>query len=317
MNGVQALSLHAQFLSTLEHTSHVDQRVLGSHLLGYAKSFAQKRWLVPQGHVTHILVPVLDSEEEVEVWVDEVAQTYGYDCPAWRGRKVVRPLEDLRLYVFNPDLWLDELTALMGIEPARRSRRRTLVEWRLWHLGDVRIAGTHDFAPVFVGCKFRAEPTPEVGAALRDPIWPRGGVVLRHSSTVLDLPGEHVARCLSDFVRSAEDGTTVFEGALLNRVLQGYVSPATASEPEQFLKGKRLKLPHFKQSREMAAERAKIIKALWGDTGRAAPQMTWAEVNELANTGYQSFDDAFGGVKAREDVIEKMGRAKYRIRRNP
>ena len=45
--------------------------------------------------------------------------------------------------------------------------------------------------------------------------------------------------------------------------------------------------------------------------------MTWAEVNEVALTGYQSFDDAFGSVKAREDVIEKMGRAKYRIRRNP
>ena len=51
--------------------------------------------------------------------------------------------------------------------------------------------------------------------------------------------------------------------------------------------------------------------------GRAAPELSWAEVNRIVNTGYQSFDDAFGGKAEREDVIAKVGRAKYRVRRNP
>lgn len=311
------MSLHVQYLASMEHACPFGERVLGTHLRGYVEPFAQRRWMVPQGHVTHILVPVLDSEEEVEVWIDEAEQIYGYDCPAWHGRKVVRHLSDLALYVFSPETWLDELCELIGIEPSRRSRKRTVVGGRLWHLGDKRIAGTHDFAPVFVGCQWGQVPDLAVLTALRDPIWRRAGVVLRHSSTVLDLPGEHVTRGLSEFTHQGQDGSTVFDDEALNRVLRGFVSSAGALEPEQFLKGKRLKLPHFKQSREIAAERAKIIKALWGDTGRAAPQMTWAEVNEVALTGYQSFDDAFGSVNAREDVIEKMGRAKYRIRRNP
>ncbi len=311
------MSLHVQFLTSMEHACSIGDRVLGTDLRGYVEPFAQRRWLVPQGHVTHILVPVMDSEEEAEVWIDEAEQTYGYDCPAWHGRKVVRHLSDLALYGFNPEPWLDELCELIGIEPSRRSRKRTVIDGRLWHLGDIRIVGTHDFAPIFVGCHCGQVPDLDILAALRDPIWRRAGVVLRQSTTVLDLPGEHVTRGLSEFAHRAQDDSTVFDGEALNRVLRGYVSPAGALEPEQFLKEKRLKLPHFKQSREMAAERAKIIKAMWGDTGRAAPPVTWAEVNEVAMTGYQSFDDAFGGVKAREDVIEKIGRAKYRIRRNP
>jgi hypothetical protein len=45
--------------------------------------------------------------------------------------------------------------------------------------------------------------------------------------------------------------------------------------------------------------------------------MSWAEVNRIASTGYQSFDDAFGGKAEREDVIDLVKRGKYRVRRNP
>jgi hypothetical protein len=45
--------------------------------------------------------------------------------------------------------------------------------------------------------------------------------------------------------------------------------------------------------------------------------MSWAEINRLANTGYQSLDDAFTDLVQRAIVIEKVGRGKYRVRRNP
>ena len=46
--------------------------------------------------------------------------------------------------------------------------------------------------------------------------------------------------------------------------------------------------------------------------------MSWAEVNgaTTVNTGFQSFDDAFGGKAVREEVLELVKRSKYRVRRN-
>ncbi|MBP8276604.1 MAG: hypothetical protein KAX55_06920, partial [Propionivibrio sp.] len=114
-----------------------------------------------------------------------------------------------------------------------------------------------------------------------------------------------------------DDGQDVFDASAFDRVLRGHVTPSGVPEPLQFFQGSRLKLPHFVASRELAPERAKIIKQMWGVEGKAAPEMSWAEVNGIANTGYQSFDDAFGGKAEREDVIDLVKRGKYRVRRNP
>ncbi len=115
-----------------------------------------------------------------------------------------------------------------------------------------------------------------------------------------------------------DDGQDVFDASAFDRVLRGHVTPSGVPEPLQFFQGSRLKLPHFAKSRELAPERAKIIKQMWGIEGKPAPEMSWAEVNGIACTGYQSFDDAFGGKALREDVIEKLPqRGKYRVRRNP
>jgi hypothetical protein len=76
-------------------------------------------------------------------------------------------------------------------------------------------------------------------------------------------------------------------------------------------------LPHFPESARAVCRRAKIIKEMWSADGKAAPAVSWAEVNRIANTGCQSFDDAFGGKTEREDVIDLVKRGKYRIRRNP
>ena len=156
----------------------------------------------------------------------------------------------------------------------------------------------------------------ETRSALNDPFWLRGGIVLRRQRDLVELPRDHVMRGLDEFVRVG-DGQDVFDASAFDRVLRGFVTPSGEPEPVEFLQGNRLKLPHFPESRELSAERAKIIKQMWSTDGRAAPELSWAEVNRIVNTGYQSFDDAFGGKAEREDVIAKVGRAKYRVRRNP
>jgi hypothetical protein len=310
------MSAYLEYFRTLERVRSVEPRVVATTVGRHRAEFVRRGWVAEDGYLTRVMVPFHDSEEEVEADIDEGAGVFRYRSPQQRSRIVARPLSEIVLYALRIDTWLNDLCKLISIEPRHLSQQRTRVPDHLWHLGDARIAGTHDFAPVFVGRSWERAPDSEVTSVLCDPAWPRGGVLLRHQPIRDDLPRDHVMRGLNDFVR-VEDGQDVFDASAFDRVLRGFVTINGIPEPEQFLQGDRLKLPHFVTSRELAPERAKIIKAMWGDVGTAPPEMSWAEVNGLANTGYQSFDDAFGGPEARGDVIEKARRARYRVRRNP
>lgn len=124
-------------------------------------------------------------------------------------------------------------------------------------------------------------------------------------------------RGLDEFVRVI-GGIDAFDADAFDRVLRGYVTAVGEPEPEQFFSGTRLKLPHFAASIDLTEARAKIIKYMWGTEGSAPPVMSWVEVNGAVtvNTGFQSFDDAFGGKAEREQVLELVSRGKYRVRRN-
>ncbi len=300
----------------LDRLLQIDARVMASALGPCAADFLRRHWITEENHLTHVMVPFLDSQQEVEVEIDVDAAVYRYRSPQQRSRVLERPLAEIALYSLQVDAWLTDFASLIGIDARRQSARRLCIPGHLWHLGNVRIAGTHDFAPVFIARAWEQAPENEVRTALGDPIWTRGGILLRHQRSPASLPRDHVMRALDEFVR-VDDGQDVFDASAFDRVLRGYITPTGEPEPLQFFQGNRLKLPHFSESRELSPERAKIIKQMWGVVGQAAPDMSWADVNRIANTGYQSFDDAFGGVAAREDVIAKSGRAKYRVRRNP
>jgi hypothetical protein len=310
------ISAYLEYFTTIERVHSIGPRVMATTLSRHRAEFVRRRWVAEDGYLTRAMTPFLDSEEEVEVDIDEAAGLFRYRSPQQRSRIVTRPLSDIVLYALRIETWLTDLCSLIGIEPRHLSQQRTRVPDHLWHLGDVRIAGTHDFAPVFVGRLWERVPIAEAKTVLCDPVWPRGGVVLRHRSSAENLPRDHVMRSLSDFVR-VEDGQDIFDANAFDRVLRGFVVAGGEPEPDQFFQGNRLKLPNFLASRELSSERARIIKAMWGTTGKAPPEMSWANVNRLANTGYQSFDDAFGGSKARSEIIEKIDRARYRVRRHP
>lgn len=311
------MSAHLQFFAALDRLQRLDAPVMANALGRCMPEFRRRRWIIESGHLTHVMVPFLDSQQEVEVEVDPDAAVYCYRSPQQRGRMVTGPLAEIALYALQVDAWIDDLVALIGIEDRHRSINRVRVPDHLWHIGDARIAGTHDFAPVFVARAWKRAPENEVTAVLADAIWHRSGVVLGLPILpTAGLPRDHAMRSLDEFVR-VDDGEEVFDASAFDRVMRGYVTAAGIPEPEQFFRGTRLKLPHFSESRELSAERAKIIKQMWGCEGQAAPEMSWADVNRIASTGYQSFDDAFGGKAEREDVITLVKRGKYRVRRNP
>lgn len=309
------MSLHLRFLTAIDRLQRLDTPVLATTLGRDWPQFLQRGWVTDEGHLTHVMVPFLDAECEVEIDADPDAGCYRYRSPL-SGRTVVQPLREIALCGIQIEQWLADLASLIGIEDRRRASRPCRTPHHLWHLGDVRVAGTHDFAPVFVGRAWARAPASETSAALGDAHWARDGVVLQARCMHTLLPRGHVMRALEEFIR-VDDGQDVFDTSAFDRVLRGYITASGEPEPEQFLQGNRLKLPHFTESRYLSDERVKIIKQMWGVEGRPAPDLSWAEANKIPNTGYQSFNDAFGGKAKREDVITKVSRGRYRVRRNP
>ena len=308
------MSIHLRFLAAIDRLTNLDAPVLASRFDRNWLQFRQRGWITDEGHLTHVMVPFLDSECEIEVEPDPDAGCYRYRSPQ-NGRTVVQPLRDIALCGIQIDPWLSDLASLIGIEDRRRSHRPCRTANHLWHLGELRIVGTHDFAPVFIGRSWKRAPNADISAVLADPAWPRGGVVLLAQRFDAVLPRDHAFRGLNEFIHTS-NGMESFDVDALDRVLRGYVTPSGAPEPAQFLQGTRVKLPHFASSRLVSDTRAAILKVMWGVEGKTPPAMKWADVKTQVHSAARSFDEAFGDKETREDflVLVKAG-GYYQVRR--
>lgn len=194
------MSLHLRFLIAIDRLSSLATPVLATMLGRDCSQFLQRGWVTAEGHLTHVMAPFLDSECEVEIEADPDAGCYRYRSPL-DGRTVVQPLNEIALYGIQIEPWLADLARLIGIEDRRRASRPCRTPQHLWHLGDMRIAGTHDFAPVFVGRAWARAPVAGTSSVLADSVWSRGGVILQARRVQADLPRDHVIRALDEFVR--------------------------------------------------------------------------------------------------------------------
>lgn len=308
------MSLHQRFFAAIDRLSRLDIPVLATSLGRDWPQFRQRGWVTDEGHLTHVMAPFLDSECEVEIEADPDAGCYRYRSPL-NGRTVVQPLSEIALCGIQIEPWLADLASLIGIEDRRRASRPGRTPHHLWHLGDLRVAGTHDFAPVFIGRAWARAPGTGNSAVLADSAWPRGGVVLLARRLDAVLPRDHVIRALDEFVR-VDGGQDVFDASAFDRVLQGYVTSSGEPEPLQYLQGTRVKLPHFASSRLVSDTRAAILKVMWGLDGKTPPAMKWAEVKTQVHSAARSFDEAFGDKEMREEYLElvKSG-GYYQVRR--
>lgn len=310
-------SPYAAYLAALEAADTVHATVAASALLRYHEEFSRRGWISPSGYLTHLLVPFLDGEVEVEIEIDEIASNFRYPSQQDRSRMVTRPLVEVQRFRFVIDRWLDDVTRLVGIDPRRHSKMRELVDGHLWHLGDQRIGNSHKHGPVFIARQWHRGDVPRLSKALSDPIWQNGGVILMGKPTPSGTVTDHAIRGLFGFL-GTEDGRDTFDGTALDRILQGKPISDGGAMPEQYLRGEHLKLPHFTEARRLSPERLKIIKAAWGTDGHGPPIVTWAETNHVANTGYQSFKDAFDDDGCSwVDIFDRIRHGRYRLRRNP
>lgn len=308
------MEMHLSFLNMLERRARLNLAHLIISIGSSFDEYHRRGWLYLDDYLPDIEVPFLDSEVCVEVEIDEPAGQYFYFSPSRRSLRVSRPLSDIALYRVAVDGWLDDLSEVIGIRPIHQSRHRQRIEHHLWHLGDLRLEDSRRMCPIFVVLRPHLVAMETLTSVLTDPIWPDPGLILVNDAKGISLPGHHGVRGLSELVSVNDDDEIAFDRLTLERLLN---LSSFGEKPEQFFKGSKVKLPHFPKARELSDKQIKVIKALWGDVGRPPPEMRWADVNLEANTGYSSFDDAFGSAETREDFLKKIRYGVYQLRRKP
>lgn len=300
--------LHAEFLIALERARKLDDLLVAGELRGFTEMFLARRWIVVDGYQTSLLAPVLDTEEEVDVVIDEDARTFSYRSCGWRSRQITRPLSEITLYAPNVDAWLDELTNIFDIETARRARKRELIEAHLWHLGDLRIGRTHQFAPLYVARRL-GQCTSDWEVVLRDQVRPSQGIVLTATDVDLELPNSHQARALASLlVDGLEETRCNLE--VLDRLLKG--SSADANQDEYFDERTGvLKLTHMDEAKTFAEGYQRAVIALYWKA-RHEHSVKWSDARTRTNCGRDP-DSVFGKGVWRE-WLENVGHGLYRIR---
>lgn len=306
------MTMLRSMLFALERLHTPSDRVLGTNIGGTHVVLATHECLMPDGHLTHVMAPFLDSDEEVEVEIDEAAGVYRYFSPRQRTRVVTRPLAEIALYRFRLDAIFDHLTTLLDIRPTATTRRRCLVDGHLWYLGAFRIGKAS--APVFYGRALPAAPAGSIETALADYLLGSGGVVLTPTVPRLALPLRRQLRAIDDLLYM-EDGQERFDLDGLGRILSGLPAESENLPDEWFDEAQgRLKLRHLPEAKSFEGIQKKIISIFW--KARDGAPLRWTEdVKAQSGSVAPTLDKAMGGKEKREPYIDLVMRGHYRLRR--
>ena len=301
--------LHSEYLLMLERTRSLEEQLSSDDLRGHAAAFLARRWIIADGHLTHILVPVLDSEQEVEVDVDDDRQTYCYQSPGCRGRVVTRPLADITLYAVNIDAWIGEICDLLEIEPSQRAPSRELIADHLWHLGNIRVGNTHRRAPIYLARHMNAADQ-DLRQALLSAKRPSQGIVLTAHDLDIELPNSHQT-CGIDRLLVNSGGGLSYDTELLHRLLKGVA--ADADDPDEYFDADtgELKLACVAEPKTFKGKQKDVITMFW--KARQQHSLKWSEVTTRTSCGKDP-DSVFGPDWSTWLERIKDQRGHYRLR---
>ena len=302
-------SPYLSFFLALDNLSRLDASVQADRLGREYQQFLQRRWVVPAGHLTHVMVPFLDSEHEVEVDVDDDRQTYCYQSLGCRSRVVTRPLADITLYAVNIDAWMDEICDVLEIEPSQRARSRNLIADHLWHLGNVRVGNTHRHAPVYLARGMHAADQ-DLRQALLNVKRPSQGIVLTAHDLDIELPNSHQTCGIDRLLVNSGDGIT-YDTELLDRLLKGVA--VDADDPDEYFDADtgELKLACVAEPKTFKGKQKDVIAMFW--KARQQHSLKWSEV--VTRTSCQKDPDSvFGSEWSRWLERIEGQRGHYRLR---
>ena len=306
------MTLHCDFLRTLERVSQIDKPVMSTQLMGLTAQFLQRRWILEDGYLSAIPIDVLDGEDEAEVEVDADAGTYSFHRAGGQTAKVTRPLGEITVYAFNLDAWLNEITTLFDIESSKVARRRELIQGHLWHLGDLRVGKSSRFVPLYVSRRPKACPL-EWGQTLLDFERSSHGIVLMAESQIgVNLPNHHQGRELDTLLTDVTNVVTL-KSDVLDRMLRGVPDDAIDdSDRYNELTGV-LKLRCMAAEKTFTGDYQKsVIAMFWRE--RHQPSLKWSDVRSRTDCGKDP--DSVFGKKNWTAWIEHIegGHGQYRLR---
>lgn len=301
--------LHAEFLTALERVRSLDAPLVAAELGGLGERFLARRWIVVDGYQTSLLATVLDAEEEVDVVLDEDNGTFTYRSPGCRARQITRSISEIAFYAMNVDAWLGEIADIFEIEPSRRARKRTLIGGHLWHVGDLRVGRTHQFAPLYVGRRL-AQCAANWREVLCDQIRPSQGIVLASGDLDITLPNRHQARDLASLLVDGIEGPRC-NPEVLSRLLSA--KPTEGEDSEEYFDERSgvLKLEHMTEEKTFVEGYQRSVIALYWKA-RHQPHVKWSDARHRTNCGRDP-DSVFGKGVWRE-WLENVGHGLYRIR---
>ena len=304
------MTLHCDFLRTLERVSQIDKPVMSTQLIGLTEQFRQRRWILEDGYLSAIPIEVLDGEDEAEVDVDVDAGTYSFHRLGGQTAQVTRALGEITFYSFNIDAWLDEITTLFDIEPSKVARRRELIQGHLWHLGDLRVSGSSRFVPLYVSRRPKMCPS-EWEQNLRDLERSSHGIVLvTDSKTSTNLPNHHQGREIDALLTDVTNVVTL-KSDVLDRMLRGVPDDATDDRDRYNELSGVLKLRCMANEKTFTGDLQKSVIALfWRE--RHQLSLKWSDVRSSTDCGKDP-DSVFGKGEW-QAWIERVAFGKYRLR---
>nr|SPS06261.1 conserved protein of unknown function [Candidatus Nitrotoga fabula] len=273
--------MHTDYLFILERTHSLDARLMSDALHGLDRALLKRRWVIQDGHLTSIQVPVFDSEEEVEVEINEETETFSYRTPGPHSCILTRPLAEIAFYSVNMDMWMEEISSLLNIAPQLRAKKREIIPGHLWHLGDVRVGRSKRFAPIYVARRL-GSASQDWKESLLNPERPGHGVMLTAQDTKIDLPNGHRACSLDRLLVLHSNGVSC-DFALLDRLLT-FIAPDAENSEEYFnAENGELKLARMAQPYIFACIQRSVIALLWKD--RHLSSVKWSYIKEQTNCG--------------------------------
>lgn len=297
------------FLGLLERH---DQLVVARDLLRHREAVAELLdfgALAFETHASEIMVDVTDGQESVELEIDQDAGVARYLCPETERERTL-PLDEVQLFRLQPEKLCAEIVAQLEIEATAGT---SLLVDAFWFLGNGNFGGAN--LPVFFA-RGLARRLDAVIDKLQNRSDTEGGLLLYSGvapTAHVSFPGRHFAVSLLDAL-SSETTHAKLVRPYLARIVSGL--PPDRADP----------LFHFdpKSGQLVIRGRKKIFKGiqrdiigwLWKMRESDQAGFTWAEISSKINTQSRGIDDAFHGKATREQWIEKVDTARYRLRRD-
>ena len=301
------------FLDLLERH---DQLVLSRDLLRYrelVKEMVDYGLMAFETHASEIMVDVTDGQESVEVEIDKTAGVARYQCPE-SGRDQSVPVHEVELYRLRPKRLCEAIAAQLGVGVEYADHIETpLLPDVFWFIGNADFGGAH--LPVFFARSLVRNLDATINA-MQGRSDTNGGLLLYSGiapSNHITFPGRHFAVSLADAFSTESTSATLIR-PYLNRIVSGL--PADRSDPLFNFDGKSGELVIRGRKKEFKGIQRDIIAWLWKRRESDQTGFPWVEISKHTNTNSRSIDDAFHGKIYREEWIEKVGPARYRLRRS-